>query len=219
MRLPSARVVERVDPLTLESEEMALLDLLGPPLLVATPRAVKRLANSYGLLTALRRDDRTADLAEQYATITDPATGQLSEVAYRPYRAGMVLLAALVAFPAIGPALFLYLRHTAGADPHRTCAAKTASPSNTAAVPAATPAATGTARDCSAARSPGYTGDGKRDRRKVSSQTKAAVIDKLRELHQDLDKGITRRPATSLHRVPCQNSHNGPDLVLLWPLG
>ena len=65
----------------------------------------------------------------------------------------------------------------------------------------------------------GYTGDGKRQRRKVSGQTKAAVIDKLRELHQDLDKGITRRPATSLHRVPCQNSHNGPDLVLLWPLG
>ena len=37
----------------------------------------------------------------------------------------------------------------------------------------------------------GYTGDGKRDRRKVSGQTKAAVIDKLRDLHTQLDKGIT----------------------------
>ena len=36
----------------------------------------------------------------------------------------------------------------------------------------------------------GYTEDGKRDRRKVSGQTKAAVLDKLRELHKDLDKGI-----------------------------
>ena len=37
----------------------------------------------------------------------------------------------------------------------------------------------------------GYTGDGKRIRRKVSAQTKAAVIDKLRDLHKELDKGIT----------------------------
>ena len=37
----------------------------------------------------------------------------------------------------------------------------------------------------------GYTGDGKRTRRKVSGQTKAAVIDKLRDLHTQLDKGVT----------------------------
>jgi integrase len=37
----------------------------------------------------------------------------------------------------------------------------------------------------------GYTGDGKRTRRKVSAQTKAAVIDKLRDLHTQLDKGVT----------------------------
>jgi len=37
----------------------------------------------------------------------------------------------------------------------------------------------------------GYTGDGKRIRRKVSAQTKAAVIDKLRDLHTQLDKGVT----------------------------
>ena len=36
-----------------------------------------------------------------------------------------------------------------------------------------------------------YTGDGKRTRRKVSGTTKAAVIDKLRDLHTQLDKGIT----------------------------
>ena len=37
----------------------------------------------------------------------------------------------------------------------------------------------------------GYTGDGRRTRRKVSGQTKAAIIDKLRDLHTQLDKGIT----------------------------
>ena len=37
----------------------------------------------------------------------------------------------------------------------------------------------------------GYTGDGKRTRRKVSGTTKAAVVDKLRDLHTQLDKGIT----------------------------
>ncbi|QTI49489.1 hypothetical protein JYK04_07361 [Streptomyces nojiriensis] len=54
--LPEAPVVERVDPLVLEADELALLELLGPPLPVSTPRAVKRLANSYGLLTAIRHD-------------------------------------------------------------------------------------------------------------------------------------------------------------------
>ena len=39
----------------------------------------------------------------------------------------------------------------------------------------------------------GYTGDGTRTRRKVSGITKAAVVDKLRDLHNELDKGITRK--------------------------
>jgi KAP family P-loop domain len=116
-RLPAGRVIERVDPLTLEPDELALLDLLGPPLLVATPRAVKRLANSYGLLTALRREHRAADLSAQPGTVTDRAVSRKHETAYYPYRAGMVLLAALVAFPALGPALFLYLHHAAAATP------------------------------------------------------------------------------------------------------
>ena len=37
----------------------------------------------------------------------------------------------------------------------------------------------------------GYTGDGKRQRRKVSGKTKAAVVDKLRDLHLQLDQGVT----------------------------
>ncbi|MFF4448287.1 P-loop NTPase fold protein [Streptomyces sp. NPDC001502] len=118
--LPAARVIERVDPLTLEPDEIALLNLLGPPLLVATPRAVKRLANSYGLLTAIRRDHREADLDEQRAVIVDPGANASREVRYRPYRAAMVLLAALVAYPSLGPAFFLHLHHTAAAQPGET---------------------------------------------------------------------------------------------------
>jgi hypothetical protein len=120
VQLPAPRVVERVDPLTLEPDELVLLDLLGPPLLVNTPRAVKRLANSYGLLTAIRRPHREADLSEQRAEIRDLAAGGARAVAYHPYRAGMVLLAALVAFPALGPALFLRLHHAAAEHPHQT---------------------------------------------------------------------------------------------------
>ena len=113
VELPAARVIERVDPLTLEPDELTLLDLLGPPLLVSTPRAAKRLANSYGLLTAIRRDHRDTDLADQHTTIIDATTGESRELTYRPYRAAMVLLASLVAFPALGPALFLHLHHHA----------------------------------------------------------------------------------------------------------
>ena len=40
----------------------------------------------------------------------------------------------------------------------------------------------------------GYTGDGKRTRRKVSGTTKAAVVDKLRDLRTQLDTGITPKP-------------------------
>ncbi|MFB6613677.1 P-loop NTPase fold protein [Streptomyces sp. NPDC056367] len=120
--LPAARVIEQVDPLTLEPDEIGLLNLLGPPLLVTTPRAVKRLANSYGLLTAIRRDHREADLNEQRAAVVDAGTNDSREVRYWPYRAAMVLLAALVAYPSLGPALFLHLHHTAAARPDGTWA-------------------------------------------------------------------------------------------------
>ena len=47
----------------------------------------------------------------------------------------------------------------------------------------------------------GYTGDGKRTRRKVSGQTKAAVIDKLRDLHNQLDKGVTPKAGYAHYTV------------------
>ena len=47
----------------------------------------------------------------------------------------------------------------------------------------------------------GYTGDGKRTRRKVSGTTKAAVIDKLRDLHAQLDKGVTPKAGYAHYTV------------------
>jgi hypothetical protein len=47
----------------------------------------------------------------------------------------------------------------------------------------------------------GYTGDGKRARRKVSGKTKAAVVDKLRDLHLQLDKGITPKAGYAHYTV------------------
>jgi len=47
----------------------------------------------------------------------------------------------------------------------------------------------------------GYTGDGTRTRRKVSGTTKAAVIDKLRDLHTQLDTGITPQPGYAHYTV------------------
>jgi integrase len=47
----------------------------------------------------------------------------------------------------------------------------------------------------------GYTGDGKRQRRKVSGKTKAAVIDKLRDLHLQLDKGVTPKAGYAHYTV------------------
>ena len=47
----------------------------------------------------------------------------------------------------------------------------------------------------------GYTGDGKRQRRKVSGTTKAAVVDKLRDLHTQLDKGVTPKAGYTHYTV------------------
>jgi integrase len=47
----------------------------------------------------------------------------------------------------------------------------------------------------------GYSGDGKRQRRKVSGKTKAAVIDKLRDLHAQLDKGVTPKAGYAHYTV------------------
>ena len=47
----------------------------------------------------------------------------------------------------------------------------------------------------------GYTEDGTRTRRKASGKTKAAVVDKLRELHHELDKGIVPRTGYANYTV------------------
>ena len=47
----------------------------------------------------------------------------------------------------------------------------------------------------------GYTGDGKRQRRKVSGTTKAAVVDKLRDLHTQLDTGVTPKAGYAHYTV------------------
>ncbi len=47
----------------------------------------------------------------------------------------------------------------------------------------------------------GYTGDGKRQRRKVSGKTKAAVVDKLRDVRLQLDKGITPKAGYAHYTV------------------
>ena len=46
-----------------------------------------------------------------------------------------------------------------------------------------------------------YTEDGKRSRRKASGRTKAAVLDKLRELHHELDKGIVPKTGYANYTV------------------
>jgi integrase len=47
----------------------------------------------------------------------------------------------------------------------------------------------------------GYTDDGTRTRRKVSGKTKAAVVDKLRQLHHELDKGIVPKSGYANYTV------------------
>ena len=68
-------------------------------------------------------------------------------------------------------------------------AVKTGSPSNTAAVPAVPRPPPALPRTVARRDDARYAGDGKRDRRKVSGQTKPVVVDKLRDLHKELDKG------------------------------
>ncbi|MGW5521284.1 P-loop NTPase fold protein [Gordonia sp. NPDC003950] len=92
-QLPDPVVVNRIDPLALEPDELQLLRYLGPPL-IATPRSVKRLANSYGLLGAIRRLE-AGDTS---------AARRLS---------ALVLLAAVIGFPHLGPGLLTCL--------HREC--------------------------------------------------------------------------------------------------
>ena len=65
-----------------------------------------------------------------------------------------------------------------------------------------TPNATGTARGCGAVSSRWATpATGTRTRRKVSGKTKAAVVDKLRQLHHELDKGIVPKTGYANYTV------------------
>jgi hypothetical protein len=98
--LPAPRIIERSDPLAFSRDEQRLLHLLGPPL-IATPRAAKRLANSYGLLSALH----SADLASRHDG-DQPG-----------YRAAMLLLATLVGYPELGSDLFPHIHRRATAEP------------------------------------------------------------------------------------------------------
>jgi hypothetical protein len=98
--LPASRIVERSDPLAFSGDEQRLLHLLGPPM-ITTPRAAKRLANSYGLLAALRSGD-----------LADRRDGD-----HPGYRAAMVLLATLIGYPELGPDLFPHIHEHAAADP------------------------------------------------------------------------------------------------------
>lgn len=102
----------RVDPLALTPEEHRLIGLLGPPL-VTSPRAVKRLANSYGLLVALTYNRNGASAEERVAPQHLINGGE----SYYPYRAGAVLLAVVVGFPMLGPSLFPYIHRAARLKP------------------------------------------------------------------------------------------------------
>jgi hypothetical protein len=106
----NARIVDRFDPLALTPEEFELINLLGPPL-VSGPRSVKRLANSYGLLIATSRPD---DLSAGRRPDLDPVPDLSGSVP--PYRAGMVLLAAVIGYPMLGPYFFPDLHQAAQSD-------------------------------------------------------------------------------------------------------
>ncbi|MFC9662591.1 P-loop NTPase fold protein [Nocardia sp. NPDC127606] len=82
-------LTETIAPMTMSDNEITLLGLLGPPL-INTPRSVKRLANSYGLFSAIERirSDEGTDEARLPA---------------------LVLLGTLVAFPQLGPVLLTHL--------------------------------------------------------------------------------------------------------------
>jgi hypothetical protein len=111
--LESLRIVNRIDPLALTPDEHQLITLLGPPL-ITSPRTVKRLANSYGLLVATSAADGVrGGHRPDLQAIPDLDLGQ---EAY-PYRAGMVLLAAVLGFPMLGPTLFPDLHRTARNEP------------------------------------------------------------------------------------------------------
>jgi hypothetical protein len=95
--LDSLPVVERVDPLALTAEERSFISLLGPPLITG-PGAVKRLANSYGLLVATT----TARSGSMERSDLQPVPDLPPHPDCYPYRAALVLLAAVIGYPMLG---------------------------------------------------------------------------------------------------------------------
>jgi hypothetical protein len=118
------RTRQRIDPLALTADELRLMALLGPPL-ITSPRAVKRLTNSYGLLAAIRPTDPSGNridlepIPDNLDDRQDDPDTIHSHTAY-PYRAGMVLLAAVIGYPELGPDLFTALYHAARTTPGLT---------------------------------------------------------------------------------------------------
>ena len=120
------RTVRRIDPLALTADELLLMAQLGPPLITA-PRAVKRLTNSYGVLAACQPRapdgdrvelDPIPDVLADDQELPDENPSPAKPVAY-PYRAGMVLLAAVIGYPDLGPQLFIALHHAGQSTPGR----------------------------------------------------------------------------------------------------
>ncbi len=113
--LKSLPVIERVNPLALTAEERRFISLLGPPLITG-PRAVKRVANSYGLLVATS----TARSGQAERLDLQPIPDLPPHPDCYPYRAALVLLASVIGYPMLGPTFFPGLHHAAHADPTTT---------------------------------------------------------------------------------------------------
>jgi hypothetical protein len=93
-------------------DEHQFMSLLGPPL-ISAPRAVKRLANSYGLLAAISTTNGLGRGRPELLPLPDINP---QRDAY-PYRAGMALLAAVIGFPMLGPTFFPDIHNTAQGKP------------------------------------------------------------------------------------------------------
>ncbi len=97
LRLPAGQRSEQVDPLRLDASEQSFIRLLGPPL-ITSPRATKRLLNSYGLLLSLQ------GLAGRQAMLTVESGNDAPA-----FRAALTLLATVIARPDASPDFFRHL--------------------------------------------------------------------------------------------------------------
>ena len=112
-RRPQLSVVQRIDPLALTADEFRLIGLFGPPL-IGSPRAVKRFANSYGLLVALETAAAQGNARTSLQPVSDADSPDGRSYGYR---AAMTLLATVIAFPMLGPAWSVHLHSMAAKNP------------------------------------------------------------------------------------------------------